>query len=135
MWNPKIASIEFDGMDTESSVFSAANMSIKHEGVEYVATSQPLTDALIAQFGLDRGSYYEPQDLFGGANAFLMDISDGLQNAVDGLLNNVSQNVPFVGQALAAYGSKVIGASGVTGFPVSVAQKLSASSLGKWGSF
>lgn len=135
MWNPKIASIDFDSMDTESSAFANVTMNIKHEGVDYMATSQPLTSDLIAKFALDKGDYYEPQDLFGGVNAFLLDISDGLQNAVDGLLNNVSQNVPFVGQALAAYGSRVIGATNVTGFPTSIAQKLSASSLGKWGRF
>ena len=135
IWNPKITSIEFDGMDTESSSFSAANMTIKHEGVSYEATARPITSKEIGLFNLDAGDYYEPPDLFGGLNATLMGLSDDIQEAVDGLLNNVSRNVPFIGQALAGVGSKLISATGIPALPERIAQRLSSSSLSKWGNF
>ena len=136
VWNPKITSIEFDSMDTESSAFSAANMTIKYEGVTYEAIAKPITSKEITLFNLDAGDYYEPADLFGGFNSVLMGISDDIQEAVDGLLNNVSRNVPFIGQALAGVGSKLITASGIASFPTRIAQKLSTNSLlSKWGKF
>lgn len=134
MWNPKITSIEFDGMDTESSAFAVSNMSVKHEGVSYMATAQALTDDLITKFNLNSGDYYEPSDLFGGVNTFLLDLNDGLQSSIDTLLNGV-QGIPFVGQALSNAGSKLISANGVTSFLPNIAQNISASSLTKWGQF
>ena len=86
-------------------------------------------------FGLDRGDYYEPTDLFGGVNTFLMGISDDIQSGIDNLLNNVSSNIPFVGQALAAAGSKIISGTGIAGFPTTIAQKLGSSNLNIFGKF
>ena len=85
-------------------------------------------------FGLNRGDYYEPSDAFGGVNTWLLGISDQLETATDNLLANVS-GIPFVGQALAGQAGRFIASTGVTGYPAKFAQRLSASSLGKWGNF
>jgi hypothetical protein len=135
MYNPKITSMTFDEMDTESSALSTAGMTVEHEGFAYVAVAQPLGSREINLFNLTAGDYYEPTDLFGGLNSFLMDINDSLTGAVDSLLNNVAGNIPFVGQALAGVGSSLIRSSGVTSIIPSTTSRLAGSSLNVWGKY
>jgi len=135
MYNPKITSINFDSMESDSSALANVDMTIKHEGFEYMEVAAPITNKQIILFNLNSGDYYEPSDLFGGVNAFLLDLNDNLESSIDGLLNNVARNVPFVGEALAGLGSNVIRGSNATGFLPRVAQNLSSSSLTRWGVF
>jgi hypothetical protein len=135
MHNPKIVNIEFDTSETDSSQFHQISMTIRHEGVEYVDVASKLGPQEISLFNLNAGDYYEPSDLFGGVNSFLLELDDSINGAIDGLLNQVAYNVPFVGQVLASYGAQAVRASGVTGIPVAVAQRLGASSLNRWGRF
>ena len=134
-YNPKITTINFDAMESASSEMSAVDMSLKHEGFEYVQVAAPLGNKQIAQFNLTGGDYYEPEDLFGGVNSFLLDLNDSLENSIDGLLGGVARNIPFVGQALAGFASNTIVGSGITGILPRAAQRLSTSSLGRWGNF
>lgn len=135
VYNPKISSLEFDSMETESSGLNSINMTVKHEGVAFEEVAYKLSPELISKFNLNGGDYYEPPDLFGGVNTFLLELDDSIQNAVDGLLNNVASNVPFVGQVLSSLGSRVISASGVTGIGGRIAQRIGSSSLNRWGRF
>lgn len=135
MYNPKIVNIEFDQSETDSSQFHQITMTIRHEGVEYVRVANKIGPQEISLFNLDRGDYYEPSDLFGGVNNFLLELDDSINNAIDGLLNQVAYNVPFVGQVLASYGAQAVRASGVTGIPRTLAQRLGSSSLARWGRF
>lgn len=134
-FNPKITSISFDAMDSSSSEMSAVDMSIKHEGFEYMEVAAPMGSKQITQFNLNSGDYYEPEDLFGGVNAFLLDLNDNLESSIDSLLGGIARNVPFVGQALAGFASNTIVGSGVTGIVGRTAQRLATSSLGRWGNF
>lgn len=134
-FNPKITSISFDAMDSSSSELSKVDMSIKHEGFEYMEVAAPMGSKHITQFNLNGGDYYEPEDLFGGVNAFLLDLNDSLESSIDSLLGGISRNVPFVGQALAGLASNTIVGSGVTGFLPRVAQSLATTNLGRWGNF
>jgi hypothetical protein len=134
-FNPKITSISFDAMDSSSSEMSSVDMTIKHEGFEYVNVAAPLGSKHITMFNLNSGDYYEPQDLFGGVNAFLLDLNDNLESSIDSLLGGIARNVPFVGQALAGAASNAIVGSGVTGFTQNLAQGLATTSLGRWGNF
>ena len=136
MYNPKITSMSFDALETESNQLASADMTIKHEGFEYLQVAAPITSKQITLFNLNGGDYYEPVDLFGGVNAFLLDLNDNLEQSIDGLLNNVAANVPFVGQVLAGLGASVIRGSNVTGFIPNAAQSIASnSSLRRWGSF
>lgn len=135
MYNPKIVNIEFDTSETDSSQFHQISMTIRHEGVDYVNVSNRIGPQEISLFNLNAGDYYEPSDLFGGVNNFLLELDDSINGAIDGLLNQVAYNVPFVGQVLASYGAQAVRASGVAGIPVSLAQRLGASSLNRWGRF
>jgi hypothetical protein len=135
VYNPKISSLDFDTLETESSGLNTIQMSIKHEGVAFEEVAFKLSPELISKFNLNGGDYYEPADMFGGVNTFLLELDDSIQNALDGLLNNVASNIPFVGQVLSSLGSRTIQASGITGIGASVAQRLGASSLARWGKF
>ena len=135
MYRPKIVNMEFDQSETDSSALHQATMTIRHEGIEYVKVSNKISPREISLFNLNAGDYYEPNDLFGGVNTFLLELDDSINGAIDGLLNQVAYNVPFVGQALASYGAQAVRASGVTGFPATLAQRLGTSSLARWGRF
>ena len=134
-FNPKINSISFDALESSSSELAAVDMSIKHEGFEYMQVAAPLTGKQITLFNLNAGDYYEPEDLFGGVNSFLLDLNDNLESSIDGLLGGLARNVPFVGQALAGVASNAIVGSGVTGILPRAAQRLSSTGLGRWGNF
>lgn len=134
-FNPKITSISFDALESSSSELAAVDMSIKHEGFEYVQVAAPLGSKQIQMFNLNAGDYYEPEDLFGGVNSFLLDLNDSLESSIDGLLGGLTRNVPFVGQALAGVASNAIVGSGITGILPRAAQRLSSSNLGRWGNF
>lgn len=134
IYNPKIASIGFDQLDSSSSELSSVEMSIDHEGFEYYEVAAPIERTQIELFNLNAGDYYEPADAFGGVNAFLMDLNDNLENSIDQLLGGV-RNIPFVGGVLAGLGSNAIRASGVTGFLPRITRGLSSSSLSRWGNF
>ncbi len=135
VYNPKVSSLEFDSLETESSALNTINMTVKHEGVAFEEVAYKLTPELISKFDLDGGDYYEPADMFGGVNTFLLELDDSIQNTLDGLLNNVASNVPFVGQVLSSLGSRAITASGITGIGGRVAQRLGSSALSRWGRF
>lgn len=135
MYNPKIVSLEFDQSETDSSQFHQVTMTIRHEGVEYIDIAKNLGPVEVNLFNLNAGDYYEPSDLFGGVNAFLLELDDNINGAIDGLLNQVAYNVPFVGQVLASYGAQAVRASGIAGIPANIAQRLGASSLNRWGRF
>jgi hypothetical protein len=134
IYNPKISSLTFDGMSTSSSEFSAVELTVKHEGFEYVDVAQPLTEKQITLFNLNGGDYFEPSDAFGGVNSFLMDLNDSIESSIDSLLGSVS-SIPFVGGVLAGLGSNAVRASGVTGIPARLARGLASSSLSRWGRF
>ena len=134
IYNPKIAAINWEGMDTESSALLTVEMTIQYEGFAYTAVAQPLDATLINKFNLNGGDYYEPEDLFGGVNAFLLDLNDSFESALDGILGT-ARNIPFVGQVLSGLGSNAVRASGVGGFVPRVTQALASTSLGRWGNF
>lgn len=134
MYNPKIVNIEFEQMDTESSALATATMTIRHEGVEFVNIAQLLDSEHISMFNLNAGDYYEPTDLFGGLNTFLLDINNSIQGTVDSMLSGLS-SIPYVGQALAGASSRLVSAINITGIGKNTAQNLSASVLGKFGAF
>lgn len=134
IYNPKIANIQFDALESASSDLSTVEMSIDHEGYEYTNVAAPISAKEVELFDLNGGDYYEPADAFGGVNAFLMDLNDNLESSLDSLLGNV-RNIPFVGGVLAGLGGNVVRASGVTGFIPRLTRGLSSSSLGRWGNF
>lgn len=134
MYNPKITNIAFDSMETESSALATAEMTIKHEGYEYTAVSQPMGSKQIELFNLNGGDYFEPEDSFGGVNSFLLDLNDSFESTLDGILGSV-RSIPFVGGVLAGLGSNAIRASGVTGFLPRIAGGLASTTLGRWGNF
>lgn len=134
-YNPKITTINFDPLDTSSSELANVEFTIKHEGFEYMEVAAPLGTKQITLFNLNAGDYYEPEDLFGGVNSFLLDLNDNLESSIDNLLGGLARNVPFVGQALAGLASNAIVGSGVTGFAGRAAQSLATTSLGRWGNF
>jgi hypothetical protein len=134
MWNPKIVSMDWDGMDSESSNLTTCTMSIEHEGFEYVAVGQKISQSQINQFGLNQGDYFEPSDLFGGLNSSLLGVQDTLQGGIDNLLNNLS-GIPFVGGALAGAGGQLIKSTGVSGIIPKITGNLSSSGLSRFGSF
>lgn len=134
IYNPKIANIQFDALESASSDLSTVEMSIDHEGYEYLNVAAPIEGKQIELFNLNAGDYFEPEDAFGGVNAFLMDLNDNLENSIDSLLGQ-ARNIPFVGGVLAGLGSTAVRASGVTGFIPRVASGLSSSSLRRWGNF
>ena len=134
IYNPKIANINFDALESASSDLATVEMSIDHEGYEYANVAAPISAKEVELFDLNGGDYYEPADAFGGVNAFLMDLNDNLENSLDSLLGNV-RNIPFVGGVLAGLGGNVIRASGVTGLVPRLTRGLASSSLGRWGNF
>ena len=134
VYNPKISGINWEGLDTTSSELMTVDMTIQHEGYAYTAVAQPLDGALITQFNLNGGDYFEPEDLFGGVNAFLLDLNDSFESAIDGILGS-ARNIPFVGQVLSGLGSSAVRASGVGGFIPSITTGLASTTLGRWGNF
>jgi hypothetical protein len=134
IYNPKISRMEWDSLSQDNGTLLTATMTIQHEGYSYTAVAQPLTNSLINQFNLNSGDYFEPEDLFGGVNTFLMDLNDSFQDAVDSILGN-TRNIPFVGQVLSGLGSDAIRASGVGGIIPRVASGLASTSLNRWGNF
>lgn len=134
VYNPKISNINFDSLETASSELATVEMSLEHEGYEYYKVAAPLTAREVNLFNLNGGDYFEPEDAFGGVNAFLMDLNDNIENTIDSLLGNV-RNIPFVGGVLAGLGSNTVRASGVTGFLPRITRGLSSSSLARWGTF
>ena len=134
VYNPKISGMEFEAMDSEGTTLTTCSFTIKPEGIEYINTGEIISSTEIVLFNLNTGDYYEPSDLFGGVNAGLMRISDQLENGIDNLLTNIS-SIPFVGGALAGAAGKFINGTGIAGFPMKIAQKLSTGNLTKWGKF
>jgi hypothetical protein len=134
VFNPKITMMEFENLDSESSALSNATMTVAHEGMEYRQVGGRIGPTEISLFGLNQGDYFEPSDLFGGVNAFLLGVSDEIQENIDNLLNNVS-SIPFVGSALAGAGANLIKASGIAGFPTKIATQLSSGGLARFGRF
>ena len=126
--------MDWDGMDSESSNLTTCTMSIEHEGFEYVAVGQKISQSQINQFGLNQGDYFEPSDLFGGLNSSLLGVQDTLQGGIDNLLNNLS-GIPFVGGALAGAGGQLIKSTGVSGIIPKITGNLSSSGLSRFGSF
>jgi hypothetical protein len=137
VYNPKIANINFDSLESASSDLATVEMTIDHEGYEYYDVAAPITGVEVERFNLNGGDYYEPADAFGGVNAFLMDLNDNLEASIDGLLGS-ARSIPFVGGVLAGLGSNAVRASGITGFLPRVVpslENLASSSLRRWGNF
>jgi len=134
VYNPKIANINFDSLESASSDLATVEMTIDHEGYEYYDVAAPITGVEVERFNLNGGDYYEPADAFGGVNAFLMDLNDNLEASIDGLLGS-ARSIPFVGGVLAGLGSNAVRASGITGFLPRLTQGLGSSSLRRWGNF
>jgi hypothetical protein len=134
MYNPKITTINFDTLETTSSEMLGVQMTVEHEGHEYVEMAAPLTAKQVELFNLNAGDYFEPEDAFGGVNAFLMDLNDNLEQSIDSILGGV-RNIPFVGGVLAGLGNNAVRASGVTGILPRAARGLASSTLNRWGRF
>ena len=135
VWNPKINSIDFDGMDRQSSDFSNITMSIEHEGVNYVNSAQPLTQSLITQFGLDQGGYFEPT-LNESASVYVASPNTGLLSAIDGLLSNVvSAGIGAIGSVIGGAGNNILSSTGFAPEVQVPTNGLGTSSLGIFGSY
>lgn len=135
VYNPKIASIDFESLESEATSLSSGTMNVKHEGVEYVAVGEPLTENLVELFNLNGGDYWDPLDQSGSSNVFLSSNNKGLDSAINSLLGNVSSNLPAVGQVLSNMGSRLVSGSSSAGLPIGGTNFLGNSSLGRWGSF
>lgn len=134
MYNPKIVTMDWEGLDSETSTFLTCSMKIEHEGFEYLNIGQRIGESQVTQFGLNQGDYFEPSDLFGGLNSELLAVQDQLQGGIDNLLGNIS-SIPFVGGALASAGGQLIKSTGITGIIPKISSNLASSGLAKFGKF
>lgn len=111
--HPKITRMQFDANDSTDTSPASASMEVAHEGIVYKNIFNLLSSEKLRMMGLYSGDYYEPQDLFGGINSFLMGLTEDFSDAVDGLFNDVSSAIPGIGSSLGNIGGNVLINSGV----------------------